>query len=99
MACASGLVMSRVQLFLLLLMTANQASRKENSGRVVDSILMISAPIAPSILVAMGPAMTQLKSTTRTPVKGSVAVEWLSVRSARVGGVADTLCTGTAAGG
>ena len=31
---------------------------------------MTSAPSAPSILVAIGPAITQLKSTTRTPASG-----------------------------
>src|SRR6266850_6060835 len=36
------------------------------------SILMISAPSAPSQRVAHGPARTQLKSTTRIPAKAFI---------------------------
>src|SRR5581483_20843 len=35
-----------------------------------DSILMTSAPYAPSHLVESGPAITQVKSSTRTPLSG-----------------------------
>ena len=43
------------------------------SGRRTPSTLMTSAPSAASTWVAIGPAQNAVKSTTRTPVKGSVS--------------------------
>src|ERR1044071_9154449 len=42
---------------------------------------MISAPMAPSRLVAIGPATTQLKSTTRIPDRQSFVVPAAGVKS------------------
>src|SRR5689334_5367166 len=42
---------------------------------------MISAPMAPSRFVAIGPATTQLKSTTRMPDRQSFVVPAARVRS------------------
>ena len=54
---------------LLGFSSSQETSRCERSGRARDSILMTSAPIAARYLVQIGPAITQLKSTIRTPVE------------------------------
>ena len=46
------------------------------------SILMISAPKAPSQRVAHGPARTQLKSTTRVPARLFIWTPWYSTEFA-----------------
>src|SRR5688572_15008488 len=64
----------RVMLRLPGFISCQEVSRWERSGRVRDSILMTSAPSAPRYLVQIGPAITQLKSTIRTPWSGLLEV-------------------------
>src|SRR6185369_6205372 len=42
-----------------------------------SSTLMISAPMSPSIMVQKGPARTRVRSRTRTPLSGPLAVGML----------------------
>src|SRR5215212_7696483 len=76
----------RVMLRLLGLSSSQEAFRWERSGRVRDSILMTSAPIAARYLVQIGPAITQLKSTILTPCRGFVAN---AIGAAGLAGAAD----------
>ena len=46
-------------------------AKRMPSGRWIDSILITSAPSAPSTLVATGPAQNAEKSATFTPSSGS----------------------------
>ncbi len=65
-------------LFLLRLSTAKQydspftcgSKRRELSPSKL-SILMTSAPMSPSTMAQYGPAMTLVRSRTRTPSSGS----------------------------
>src|SRR5262249_37613213 len=67
---ARGCERSRAQLFLLLLSSAKPLPRSRNSGRFSDSIRITSAPSIARYLLVSGPAMTQVNSTTRTPLRG-----------------------------
>ena len=69
-ALSPGVCAKDVMLRLLGFSSSQEALRWERSGRARDSTLMTSAPSAARYFVQIGPAITQLKSTIRTPSSG-----------------------------